>query len=125
MGVFSEIKNLISDALAPYNKCDEKKYVPMKVSEWDYKYLPLMDEASCQEMRFHWAGSEWDDFQARLEKIEPDVKKRHLHTWTLMTDDEGEMIVCNGLRLVNRMDYVLSMKKWDEDELIVVDYTGD
>ena len=90
--------------------------------EWEEKYLPVMDKNNFREMHFHWGEEDKREFKKRLAEIEPDEAKRHFHTWTLMTDDDGDMVICNGIRFVNRLEYIITTKPWEEGEYIVVDY---
>ncbi|RLF44396.1 MAG: hypothetical protein DRN17_04530 [Thermoplasmata archaeon] len=108
-----------------YRHRNKPRDIEMCVEVWENGYDPLMDEDNCQERRFHWEGEQWAEFESILADLEPDKKKRYYHTWTLMTDDNGEMIICNGLRYVNRMEYIITREKWQENESIVVDYMGD
>jgi len=100
----------------------------LDIYEWEKKYIPIIDEDTEQERHFHWAGKDEKDLYAELDKLDKD--NRFLHVWTLMTDDNGDMCICNGWHMVNRMDYIVTEVPWGtpdnfKDVDIYVDYLGD
>jgi len=44
------------------------------------------------------------------------------HIWTVITDDLDEMVIVNGVHVVNRLGYIITENSWMEgDEIVVID----
>ena len=99
----------------------EEETVVLGREEWEEKYLPIMDEDNYREMYFNWEK----EFVKKLTEVEPDETKKDFHIWTLMTDDNGNMIINSGLRSVNSLAYIITKKPWEIGEYIIIDYEKD
>ena len=86
--------------------------------EWEEKYTPIMDEDNYREMYFNWEK----EFEKKLTEVEPDETKKDFHIWTLMTDDNGNMIINSGLRSINSLAYIITKKPWEIGEYFIIDY---
>jgi hypothetical protein len=89
-------------------------YIEMDIDKWSEMFDPIMEDEG-QERRFHWAGKDKKDMDAILAELEPDPEKRFLHVWTINTDDFGRDVISSGYRTVNRIDYIVTRKKWADD----------
>ena len=96
----------------------EKETIVLGRKEWKEKYLPVIDKENFRERYFNWEK----EFEKKLTEVEPDETKKDFHIWTLMTDDNGNMIINSGLRSVNSLAYIITKKPWKIGEYIVVDY---
>lgn len=46
------------------------------------------------------------------------VKSQNLnHTWTLLDDDNGIPIIVAGYRFVNRINYIITIKPWTDENV--------
>lgn len=55
-------------------------------------------------------GTMYETYGADLAEvlIWADGKHRHLHVWTLVENDDGDLVICEGYHRVNRMGYFLT-----------------
>lgn len=35
------------------------------------------------------------------------------HVWTVLDDDNGDLVVCAGFHFVNRVNYIITKKPWE------------
>ena len=68
-------------------------------------YVPLFRE-DCS-MAFETYGEDLDFVRSQRED----------HVWTLMDDDNGELVVVAGYHFVNRVHYIITLKPWKDPNL--------
>lgn len=70
---------------------------------WKEKFNPVMDKKDESLRLYHWEGEDLKELQA----VEPE------YVWT-MIDCEGKLYLSPGWHRVNRMDYLICKKPWNE-----------
>ena len=88
----------------------------LTIEEWEAKFKPIINpnaEDECCAERFETYG---EDLEFVVNTANATPKK----VWTL-EDLDGQLIICAGLHLVNRINYFITEEEWD-DENIEVQY---
>ena len=71
---------------------------------------------------FNYEGQEgcegqMETFSPHVERVVEQNKKAPKTVWTVVEDDEGELVIVPGLHYVNRILYFVSTEEWkDESE---------
>jgi hypothetical protein len=85
-----------------------EKHHYLTYEEWADKYDIVEDEYG-----MHNAFDTHDDWEY-IKKLDP-------HTvWTFRDGDDGRGVITNGIGFVNRLEYYVSKKPWNEGEYIEV-----
>lgn len=80
--------------------------------QWDDEFIPIMD------------GESYKDFHPKI--INDDDKKilekaiLEDRVWTLVEDDNGDLVVINGLHFVNRIDVYVTEKPYNKNEIYAI-----
>lgn len=72
--------------------------------EWFDKYQPILNEIT---------GDEQYQFETYGDELQYVLQQDDKHIWTEMDGDEGVSIV-SGYHLVNRIQYYITVKPWDD-----------
>lgn len=84
--------------------------------QWDDEFIPIMD------------GESYKDFHPKtVNDDEKKVLERAIlenRTWTLVENDDNDLVLLNGLHVVNRIDVYVTEKPYDKNEIYEV-YWGD
>lgn len=86
----------------------------MTIEQWESKYKPIVNpnaEDECSADRFETHG---EDLEFVLNVANRTPKK----VWTL-EDIGGQLIICAGYHLVNRMNYFITEVEWEDENLEV------
>lgn len=97
----------------------ETTYKQISYDEWEEKYVPITNfvnsNASFEGRMFETYGEELEAVAAHAEKT------NGLGVWTLMdSDEDDEMVICNGFCYVNRIGYFITENPYGETENIDV-----
>ena len=80
--------------------------------EWEDTYLPMTNSITSEGIAYETYGDELDYVTQQDERF----------VWTEIDGDNGVYIV-NGYHLVNRIQYYITNKMWNEDvEIVVCEY---
>lgn len=85
---------ILQDPLTP--KAWEKQYSPIDVNDEGYETFMEYEEAIT--------------LAKTLNKKNP-----QFHVWTRVDGEDGKLILLNGFRLCNRLDYCVTKKAWGND----------
>ena len=104
----------------------------MTVEEWEEKYEPVKDANGDGDQYYHWNEEIQPGWSALVEEVRKYAKSPeefHFHVWTMCDNDEGDLVVANRIRYVNRLEYIVTKKPWgntesSEDLYIEIDYSG-
>ncbi len=92
---------------------------PLKLEEWESKYSPVLEESYCQTPGDVKVFEYWDEALAEAE-IQMEENKtstmRYRHIWTRVEGDSGKIIILNGGRLCNRLNYVVTVNPWGTED---------
>jgi len=86
----------------------------LTIEEWEAKYRPVVNpnaEDECSADRFETYG---EDLEFVLKTANATPKK----VWTL-EDIDGQLIICTGYHLANRINYFITELEWEDDNIEV------
>ena len=102
-----------------------------KYDDWADVYKPLLDKNG-YEIHFETYGEHLEKLEETLKQLAKDNNtKPYQHAWTRKDDGEGRLIIVNGFRRVNRMDFQVTKEPWgtgeeeDKDIYIQVEYDNE
>jgi len=105
----------------------------MTLTEWEEKYIPIQDSEGC-EIFFETYGEHLNELHVAANELAlkalPTIIEPYQFIWTRVDSSEGDLILINGFRRVNRIDYCLTTVPWgdgtnnDADTYIEIDYEG-
>jgi hypothetical protein len=78
--------------------------IRLPYDEWFDKYQPILNEIT---------GDEQYQFETYGDELQYVLQQDDKHIWTEMDGDEGVSIV-SGYHLVNRIQYYITVKPWDD-----------
>ena len=80
--------------------------------EWDDEFIPIME------------GESYKDFHPKIvnddEKLILEKALLEDRVWTLVEDDDNDLVLLNGLHVVNRIDVYITQKPYNRNELYEV-----
>jgi hypothetical protein len=86
--------------------------IKLQVEEWDDEFIPIME------------GESYKDFHPKIvnhdEKIILEKALLENRVWTLVEDDDNDLVLLNGLHLVNRIDVYITEKPYNKNEIYEV-----
>jgi hypothetical protein len=86
--------------------------IKLQVEEWDDEFIPIME------------GESYKDFHPKIvnynEKIILEKALLENRVWTLVEDDDNDLVLLNGLHLVNRIDVYITQKPYNKNEIYEV-----
>jgi len=83
--------------------------------QWDDEFIPIMDGESYKD--FHPKIVNDDDDKKILEKAILEDR-----VWILVEDDDGDLILLNGMHFVNRIDVYITEKPYNKNEVYEVNW---
>jgi len=86
--------------------------IELQVEEWDDEFIPIMEEESYKDFHPKIVN---DDEKLILEKALLEDR-----VWTLVEDDDNDLVLLNGLHVVNRIDVYITQKPYNRNELYEV-----
>lgn len=78
--------------------------IRLPYDEWFDKYQPILNEIT---------GDEQYQFETYGDELQYVLQQDDKHIWTEMDGDQGVSIV-SGYHLVNRIQYYITVKPWDD-----------
>ena len=85
----------------------------MTIDEWEDKYEPLQDDDGVEiQFGIYSESKKIDD----ISKMYSDISgsEPFNHVWTLIDGDIGKLIISNGYRVCNSINYFVTKKPWTE-----------
>jgi hypothetical protein len=86
--------------------------IKLQVEEWDDEFIPIME------------GESYKDFHPKIvnddEKLILEKALLEDRVWTLVEDDDNDLVLLNGLHVVNRIDVYITQKPYNRNELYEV-----
>lgn len=86
--------------------------INLQVEEWDDEFIPIME------------GESYKDFHPKIvnddEKLILEKALLEDRVWTLVEDDDNDLVLLNGLHVVNRIDVYITQKPYNRNELYEV-----
>ena len=86
--------------------------IKLQVEEWDDEFIPIME------------GESYKDFHPKIvnddEKLILEKALLEDRVWTLVEDDYNDLVLLNGLHVVNRIDVYITQKPYNRNELYEV-----
>lgn len=79
----------------------------MTYEQWVEQYVPIQNAIGTSGA---YDGTMWET-SGKEEQFVRNSNPQHV--WTLMTDDDGRLIITSGWAFVNRMGYFLTRYPWD------------
>jgi hypothetical protein len=80
--------------------------------KWDEEFIPIMN------------GESYKDFHPKIvnddEKLILEKALLENRVWTLVEDDDNDLVLLNGLHLVNRIDVYITQKPYNKNEIYEV-----
>lgn len=76
--------------------------------KFDEEFTPIQNHLRPGETMFETFGPELDFVRAQ-----PDNK-----VWTLMDDDDGNLVIASGFHFVNRVGYYITTVPWTENTTV-------
>jgi len=108
------------------------------IDEWESRYNPLQDEDGLEIFYSPFRNKDCDEADLNFETLEEDAEafavsnggSWYHYVWSRQEDDNGRLVLTNGVHTVNRLDYCLTHNSWasramDEDIDILVRYEED
>ena len=86
-----------------------EKHHYLTYDEWLKKYDIKPNEYG-DPANFETYGDDWD----YIKSLDPKL------VWTFRDDDDGRGVITNGIGFVNRLEYYVSKKPWNDGEFIEV-----
>lgn len=65
-----------------------------------------------------WDGTLWETYGAELNFVRNQPNNK---VWTLMDDEEGNLIIMTGLHHTNRVGYFVTELPWTEESVVDLD----
>jgi len=65
-----------------------------------------------------WDATLWETYGVELNFVRNQQPNR---VWTLMNDDEGNLVIVTGFHFVNRVGYFVTEIPWAEDSVVDLD----
>ncbi len=95
----------------------------MTIDNFYEKYNPefnqvLLKDAKCNpEDMCSFGGCMYETFGEEFEyvKIKLVVQKLNKHIWTIVDNEDGELIIIAGLHFVNRLGYLITAEAWEDE----------
>lgn len=87
--------------------------VDMKFDEWTEKYKPINNPNAQDENSPDLFETYGDDHERVLQQHKIDPKT----IWTLLDNDEGDLVVSAGYHVCNRVNYFITEVPWEDSGL--------
>ena len=71
-----------------------------------------------------WNGAMFETFGEELEFVKMKAQKGN-NVWTILEGDDDTMFVSNGIRLVNRMGFLITREEWTCETDVEIDMSMD
>ena len=71
-----------------------------------------------------WGGAMFETFGEELEFVKMKAQKGN-NVWTIVEGDDDTMFVSNGVRLVNRMGFLITREEWEGETDVEIDMSMD
>jgi hypothetical protein len=84
----------------------------LKWDEWEAKFKPILNPLN-PEGPFD--GFMFETYGEELEFLSNYVPSC---IWTLVEDDDGDIVVVSGWHFVNRLGYIVTLESWTHDVLV-------
>lgn len=88
--------------------------ISMTIEEWEDKYQPMTNHINPEAS---WNGALYETYGEELEFMN---KVDYRHVWTYVDGDDGGTYLVSGRCFVNRIGYIVTANKWDEDDMIEI-----
>ena len=88
--------------------------ITMTIEEWEGKYQPMANHIDSDAS---WNGALYETYGEELEFIN---KVDYRNVWTYVDGEDGGTYLVSGRCFVNRIGYIVTANKWDEDDMIEI-----
>lgn len=79
--------------------------------KWFDEYKPVLNHFHNDENQ-SWNGCMYETYGQEDEYISKMAETEPNKVWTIMSDDNGDLVVVNGWHYVNRFGYLITEKPW-------------
>lgn len=84
------------------------KLVELDYADWEDQFGPLVSNPNCPEYNC----TTFETYGRDLAFVEDVFNAGVFGVWTLMTNDNGNSCICEGMHFVNRLAYIVTKKPY-------------
>ena len=86
-----------------------------KLENWEQEFEPIQDKQNNTDKIYETYSPHFEQLIKDATALAGSKDNAHYHIWSRVDGENGKLILLNGIRLVNRLDYMLCKNPWKED----------
>jgi len=83
------------------------------LEDWEKEFEPILDEDG-QDKTYETYEPYFSQLIKDATKLAGSEDKAYLHIWTRVDGDNGKLILINGIKWINRLDFITCKNPWTE-----------